>query len=227
MKGQGKSKYDSFIGMRFGRLLVVEKDIYNTSKTVKYVCVCDCGNKKSIGISNVVTGHTKSCGCLSKETTRSLLTKHGKCNSRTCNSWCRMKDRCYNKNNNRFPLYGGRGIEICSQWRDSFKNFLEDMGEVPEGMSLERIDVNGDYTPENCKWASAKEQSRNTRTNVRVFIGGRRACVQEVADFFEVDRRSILRRIKNHGEATLGEYLRKKIGASFEEKMNLWELKAA
>ena len=92
-----------------------------------------------------------------------------------------MKDRCYNEDNNRFYAYGARGIKVCDRWRDSFENFFADMGERPEGMSLDRINVDADYSPENCRWASTAEQARNQRTNVWYQVGDEKMIQADVA----------------------------------------------
>ena len=92
-----------------------------------------------------------------------------------------MKDRCYNEDNNRFYAYGARGIKVCDRWRDSFENFFADMGERPDGYTLDRIDVNADYSPKNCRWASVSEQARNQRTNVWYLVGDERMIQADVA----------------------------------------------
>lgn len=123
---------------------------------------CDCGTIKIIERGNVSSGKTKSCGCLKKEKMRSEKTTHGLTKTPTYVSWAQMKTRCLNPNYSEFFYYGGRGIKICDRW-SSFENFIADMGKRPKGKTLDRINTNGDYCPDNCRWATPLQQSRNRR----------------------------------------------------------------
>lgn len=108
-----------------------------------------------------------SCGCFNRERSREQLTTHGKSKTKTYKTWDCMKQRCYNPNDNNYPNYGGRGIRICDRWLESFTNFYDDMGDRPKHKTIDRIDVDGNYEPGNCKWATPKEQCNNTRNTVR------------------------------------------------------------
>lgn len=166
-------------GQRFGRL-VTEDSLYifkGKRDAFCFRCKCDCGNQVIVPSCALGSGNTRSCGCLHKEQLRNRVKKHGESRgiglSSEYRSWCSMIGRCCNETNDDFAHYGGRGIMICSRWRNSFELFLKDMGRKPTSKhSLERKDVNGDYMPSNCRWATQKEQTRNKRNNRRVTIDG-------------------------------------------------------
>lgn len=123
---------------------------------------------------------------------------HGKEGSRIYNCWVNMKQRCQNPNVNVYPYYGGRGIRVCDSWK-SFENFYASMGEMPKGASIERIDVNGDYTPENCKWMCRKLQARNTRITKKIVIDGIEKPLVEWCEEFKVSHKIVLQRISRDG----------------------------
>lgn len=126
---------------------------------------CVCGSEKSYDAYKIKTGATRSCGCLRNKHIGDGNRKHGYFGTPTYRSWAAMKRRCTDPNNNRYKYYGGRGIMVCNEWLDSFNCFLSDMGERPEGKTLDRINPDGHYCQENCRWATAKEQ-RNNRSNM-------------------------------------------------------------
>jgi len=159
-------KKNNLAGKVFGRLKVIEplKDSGN-NRCILWKCLCSCGNYAVIS-SGSLSGGTMSCGCLQSETTSDRCTSHGHTIngkvSPTYFSWYSMKTRCTNPNAINYKNYGGRGISFCDEWLD-FNNFLNDMGVRPDGKSIDRIDVDGNYTPENCKWSTQSEQVRNQR----------------------------------------------------------------
>lgn len=156
-----KEKYG--IGEKFDKLTIVGKLPKQGTNNYR-LCKCDCGNPDliKVSISNLGRNHTTSCGCYSKE----VRTKHGKYESRVYRARFDMLSRVYDSRHPGYEDYGGRGIKVCEKWIDSFENFYADMGDCPEGMSLDRIDVDGDYTPENCRWASNGLQGFNKRRRV-------------------------------------------------------------
>lgn len=151
-------------GQRFGRLTVIEPAEKIKGRQWQYRVVCDCGTERIIFGTNLRSGYTTSCGCLRREETGKRFATHGHSNPRTptYTSWMSMRMRCNNPNAPKYSIYGGRGITICDHW-DSFENFLADMGERPEGTTLDRVNPDGNYEPANCRWATVKEQNNNKR----------------------------------------------------------------
>lgn len=161
-------------GMVFGRLTVLHEHETSTVRHRKWMCLCECGNSKPVADSALWRGATKSCGCLQKECTSLAKKTHGMTGSPTYICWAMMISRCEYKGNNRYPSYGARGISVCERWRNSFEAFYADMGEKPHKMSIDRIDVDGNYEPSNCRWATASEQAANKRNTIYIEINGER-----------------------------------------------------
>jgi hypothetical protein len=157
-------------GKTFGRLTVTNRDeTILKGLPPKWICICSCGISKSILGKHLRGGETISCGCCREEKNygNNYGLKHGMHGTVEYNSWDSMVQRCSNPNNN-YSDYGGRGITVCDRWLESFKNFYEDMGPRPSDIhSIDRIDVNGNYEPSNCRWATPKEQARNKR-NIKI-----------------------------------------------------------
>lgn len=153
-------------GHRYGRLEVLRfhevKKKPSGQKHITWWCRCDCGKERAVSSGYLKQAKIPSCGCSKKEAITKANSKHGMTNTTTFRSWAQMRRRCYNKNDKKYKYYGGRGIEICKRW-ETFEGFYQDMGERPEGLTLDRISVDGNYEPSNCRWASMTEQVRNRR----------------------------------------------------------------
>jgi len=178
-----------YAGMQFGRLTalgLVERDESSQNNHV-WRFSCSCGNEKDIRIKLVTTGHSSSCGCLFREMMSERNKTHGMSRSGVYRSWKDMRSRCRNKNDSDYADYGGRGIDICPEW-DDFLVFYKDMGERPTRKTLDRIDVNGNYEPSNCRWADADLQANNKRNNRLITIGEETKTLQQWSNEFGVDQ---------------------------------------
>lgn len=181
------AKLIDLAGQKFGRLTVISYARKDKEGNILWNCLCDCGNTKIILRNNLKSGHTQSCGCYKIE----VVTNHGHAKSGnkspTYHSWCGVITRCINPNHKNYMDYGGRGITVCERWSHSFKNFLEDMGERPKGMSIDRINNDGNYYKENCKWSTITEQNRNMRNNVRLTFNGKIKLQADWAKEWEIN----------------------------------------
>jgi len=166
-------------GQTFGRILITEEGAQRGDvRYWKGVCSCEDQTPVEVSRNNLRSGHTRSCGCLSRERT----TTHGKNGSPVYSTWQHMKTRCYNPRDKHYASYGGRGISVCSRWLESFENFYEDMGDPPEGMTLDREANDGNYCKENCRWATKSQQQRNRRNTHLLIYRGETKCLADWAE---------------------------------------------
>jgi hypothetical protein len=218
-------------GVRFGKLVVTKDVGVNEQGTYMWLCKCDCGNEKIVKGASLKYGSTRSCGCGIIEAVIKTHTKHGAVNSVEYTAWEGMKARCYNKNTPKYSEYGGRGISVCERWRNSFENFLLDMGIKPSNEhSLDRFPNNdGNYEPSNCRWATDYQQLRNTRRNVWIEYNGERIALTDLAKIlgihyitlrYQLRTKSVeeaIIAVKNNAIKTS-----KFTGVSYDKSMNLW-----
>lgn len=180
-------------GRRFHRLTGLYKI---DGKTWRFLC--DCGKECNGDVSRVFLDRKKSCGCLRADWPRVAKAKHRKCASDEYRAWAGLKNRCLNKNNQKYSSYGGRGIRICDRWEKDFQAFFDDMGKKPSSKhSIDRIDNEGDYSPENCRWATAEQQSRNRRSNRLIEYEGEIKTLAEWADLLKINRTVLYARFKS------------------------------
>lgn len=174
-------------GMRFSRVTAIRDVGRSSSRDRKWLFSCDCGETFEANGYAVRIGKVKDCPTCARGRVTEAHIKHGKSETPEFKIWTDMHTRCYNPNANCYKDYGGRGISICKQWRESFKSFLSDMGLRPSlKHSIDRINVNGDYSPDNCRWATPSQQARNKRNNVLITIDNETKTLTEWAKHFGV-----------------------------------------
>ena len=190
------------VGEKYGRLTIKEYagKAKNGSTLVK--CICDCGAEKTVRLYALKNGTIKSCGCLAKEllierNKTVKYTTHGQSRTRVYTIWCDMKQRCLNKNQEVFKYYGQRNIAICDEWLNDFNSFYDwaIRNGYNDNLTIDRIDVNGNYKPSNCRWVTMKEQRRNTRKNVFVEINGVKKVLIDWCSYYKIKYTTVLSRI--------------------------------
>lgn len=190
------AKIKNLIGERFGKLVVIGRTNIRTSGGILRICQCDCGNIINVRIGGLTSGNSTSCGCTRHEKLIKRNTSHGMADKRIYKIWKDMKGRCYRKKHKRYADYGGRGIEVCKEWRDDFLAFYHDMGDAPEGKSLDRIDNDGNYCLGNCQWATDIEQANNKRNNRYLEFNGERLTIAQWSRKIDINRKTIYGRIE-------------------------------
>lgn len=190
-------------GEVYGRLTVIREVSPKASgKTLQRCveCECECGEVGVYRLYTLRNGNTRSCGCLSAETRHTSSVTHGGSDTPEYHVWSGLRGRCTNPKDAAWRNYGGRGISVCDRWLESFPSFLEDMGRRPSSShSIDRIDVNGDYAPDNCRWATSREQMRNTRVNHLVEHAGETKCIAEWAEQYGISSSCLYARLVKLG----------------------------
>lgn len=202
-------KAQDLSGKRFTRLKVIAPHSRDKKRNIKWLCECDCGRQKIIYTCHLKSGGTKSCGCYIFDNRGKLSKTHGMRKTREWEIWQSMVQRCRNKKSRKWIDYGGRGITVCDRWLESFENFYADMGKRPsEKHSLERINNDGNYSPENCKWATNLEQQNNKRNTFFVVFNGEKIALQILCRKLNISYPKIYQRIR-YGKMTIDEALQK------------------
>ncbi len=184
-------------GQKFGKLTVLEKVGADKRYNALWLCKCDCGNEKIITRDRLVTGHSKSCGCLRKENCIKH-TKHGLTHARIHRIWAGIKRRCTVIKDRAYKYYGGRGIKMCEEWFKNSKAFIDwaYSNGYSDNLTIERIDVNGNYEPSNCKWIDIKEQQRNKRSNKKITFKNQTHSLIEWAEILSIDYKKLKARLR-------------------------------
>lgn len=188
-------KFIDLSGRAFGMLTAIAR-ASERNRHITWICKCACGNECEVKGLHLKNGHTQSCGCYRNAVCGARARTHGETGTRIYTTWKSMKHRCYNTNNSSYRNYGGRGIRVCDRWLHSFTTFAKDMGPKPPNHSIERINNNGDYSPNNCRWATAHEQTRNTRRNTKLTFKGETKLLCQWAEETGIHVNTILGRFR-------------------------------
>lgn len=198
-----KKVKNDLTGQKFGRLTAIGIDDRGVKRTY-YFCQCECGSIKSVRSDSLIDGTIRSCGCMKREQDRTNLTanhKHKMSRTRPYEIWQGMKGRCYNPHDARYDRYGGRGITVCDEWRNDFGAFygwaLENG--YADDLTIDRIDNDKGYSPDNCRWADVETQCRNRSSNINITIGNATKTLTEWCEIFELPYQTIRARYKHNG----------------------------
>lgn len=187
-------------GQKFNRWTVLRRAGTEDRKST-WLCKCDCGTVRVVKGYTLKHGYSKSCGCFERELHVKRLTVHGKSNTRLFRIWQAMKTRCYNPNSEDFKWYGGRGIQVCDEWLQDFQNFYKwaIANGYRDDLTIDRIEVNGNYEPKNCRWVSQKVQCSNTRNNLIICFRGQEKTLKEWCDELGLRYGTVHSRLNSYG----------------------------
>jgi len=192
------SKYEKMVGKKYGMLTVISLCGEDKNNHMKVKCKCDCGNETIKLAYMVLQGHTGSCGCNKYKPMIKASTKHGKRFTRIYRTWGNMKTRCYNKNSSFYNVYGGRDIRVCHEWKSNFISFYNwaISNGYSDDLTIDRINNNGNYEPNNCRWATNIKQANNRRNNVFVSFHGEKMTVSEISRKYGLKSSTLYGRIR-------------------------------
>lgn len=196
----------NLINQKYGKLFVVQKSNFSKKNNIMWDCLCDCGNKTKVSTANLNSGRVRSCGCLKSEKLSKRNITHNQRHSHLYEVWKSMKQRCYNPKLKSYKNYGGRGIKICEPWYNDFQAFYDwayangystkEQQNETKKLTIDRIDNNGNYTPDNCRWVTRKQQASNLRTTKLVTIKGETKCVADWCREYNIHRSTYDTRIR-------------------------------
>lgn len=197
--GCKKERLIDLTGQKFGKLTVLEK-CKSLNSSTRWLCQCDCGNLTIVHATSLKSGNTKSCGCVRSELSKSRAT-HGMTKTPLYGVWNSMKQRCNNPNSTSFASYGKRGVSVCKEWEDDFMNFHNwaNASGYAEGLSIDRINVNGNYEPSNCRWVDIETQANNKRNNVYLELNGEKKTIHQWCKEYGIDYAVVYQRIRKLG----------------------------
>ena len=193
-----QGKFKDLTGMTFGYWQVLERTNNSKDGSSRWVCRCKCGATKTVLGKALTSQKTKSCGCYNKEKAKETFYKHGYSHTNLHNRWLKIRERCYNPNSRSFENYGGRGIQMCNEWKQNFMRFYSwaiENGYKP-GLTIDRIDVNGNYEPKNCRFINQKGQQNNRRNNVYITYKNKTQTLAQWADYYNIPYKILWKRIK-------------------------------
>lgn len=194
------SKLNDLVGGKYGRLTVIERAGSTAQKKALWICRCDCGNEVIVVGSHLLNGNTHSCGCYKSDRTSERMGSHRKSNTRLHHIWKNMRQRCNNPNKPDYKYYGGKGIIVDERWSDysSFEKWAVENG-YTNNLTIDRIDVNGNYCPENCRWVTMTEQARNMSRNRIITYNGETHCLAEWAEIIGISAKVLGHRLNSYG----------------------------